>query len=207
MKLPGEPEFEVAYRLVPKRDEPQGNMAIKGLLTYSVGNENKQLVIKEMDVSLEELSLSEKRNLLATGAVPAGAKTATETVQKPEPEPVQKTAKPAPQTTTRQQPAGPSGRTISNTPVLAAGTGVYFRVQLSANQKAFDARTRYRKAGVDQEVYVEEHNGLYKYTAGSFTTYNQASAYKKKLEKLPGVSGAFVVGYQDGKRVQVSSIR
>ena len=46
MKLPEEPEFEVSYRLVPKRDEPQGAMFIKGQLTYSSGNENKIVDIK-----------------------------------------------------------------------------------------------------------------------------------------------------------------
>ncbi len=47
MKLPDEPEFEVSYRLVPKRDEPQGAMVIKGQLTYSSGNENKIVDIIE----------------------------------------------------------------------------------------------------------------------------------------------------------------
>jgi hypothetical protein len=206
MKLPEESEFEVVYRLVPKRDEPQGDMVIEGLLTYSTGSENKLSEIKEVDVAMEELSLAEKRNLLLTGKIPAGAKKPAEIVQK-QPEPAPKAVEPKPAPVVKQQPAGPSGRTIMNTPVLAAGTGVYFRVQLAANRKAFDARAHFRKAGVDQEVFVEEHNGLYKYTAGSFTVYNQALAYRNKLENLPGVSGAFVVAYRDGKRVPVTSTR
>jgi hypothetical protein len=206
MKLPGESEFEVTYRLVPKRDEPQGEMIIEGLLTYSAGNENKLEEIKEVDVDLESMSLAEKRTLLLTGEIPSGAKTSTVTAQKqatPEP----KVTKTEQQPVARRQPAGTSGRIIVNTRVLEAGSGVYYRVQLGANRNAYDARTHFRNAGVDNEVFVEEHGGLYKYTAGSFTAYNQASAYRNKLEKLSKVSGSFVVAYRDGKRVPVSSAR
>jgi cell division septation protein DedD len=205
MKLPSEPEFEVAYRLVPKRDEPQGAMAIEGVLTYSVGNENKIVDVKEVDVALETLSPDQKRTLLLTGAVPAGAKKATETAARVQPEPVAKETVKAPVTTV--EPVPTAERTIVNTRVLQAGSGIIFRVQLSANRKAFDARNFFRKAGVDQEVFVEEHGGLYKYTAGSYTNYSQAQAYRDKLEALSQVSGAFVVAYQNGKRVPVSTVR
>lgn len=210
MKLPQEPEFEVEYRLVPKRDEPQGNMVIEGLLTYSVGSENKVEEIKEMEVSLTDLSIAEKKNLLLTGVVPADARKPAETVQittepekEPEREPEVKEPEPPPVT----QPAGPSDQVIVNTRVLAAGTGVYYRVQLSANRRPFDARTHFRRAGVDQEVFVEQHNGLYKYTSGSFSSYSQAVAYKNKIERIPEVKGSFVVAYRDGKRVPVPSTR
>jgi hypothetical protein len=208
MKLPEEPEFEVVYKLVPKRDEPQGNMTITGLLTYSAGNENKVVKIKEMDVVLASLSMPEKRDLLLTGEIPQGAVRSSETVQLiTELKTEQKDEEPVKEPVPKAVPAGPSGETIVNTRVLAAGSGTYYRVQLAANQKPFDARSYYRKAGVDQEVFVEQHEGLYKYTAGSFTDYNQAKAYKSKLERLKDVSEAFVVTYQGGKRVPVTSTR
>ncbi|MCK4747595.1 MAG: SPOR domain-containing protein, partial [Bacteroidales bacterium] len=204
MKLPQESEFEVTYRLVPKRDEPQGEMIIEGLLTYSAGNENKLVEVKEVDVALESMSLAEKRALLLTGEIPSGAKKSTETAQKQaKAEP--KVAKTEQQPIARQQSTGTSGRIIVNTRVLAAGGGVYFRVQLAANRNAFDARTHFRKAGVDKEVFVEEHNGLHKYTVGPFTAYKQAAAYRNKIEKLSRVSGSFVVAYKDGRRIPVSS--
>ncbi len=197
MKLPEEPEFEVAYRLVPKRDEPQGDMAIKGLLTYSAGNENKVVAIKEADVILENLSLAEKRSLLLTGEIPAA--------EKVQPQP-QKTVTKKKEPVAKAEPAGPSGKIIVNTPVLAAGTGVYYRVQLIAKRKPFDATSHYRNAGVDQKVFMEQHKGLYKYTAGSFTDYNKAKAYRLKVLKQSD-GGAFIVAYRDGKRVEVSSTR
>lgn len=189
MKLPQESEFELTYRLVPKRNDAQGAMNIIGHLTYSAGNENVVVKIVELDVNMESLTLADKRNLLLTGKVPSGAKKATPNVT----------------TKTEPKPAKVSGQSIVNTRVLTAGAGVYYRVQLSANIRPFDARSFFRSSGVDQEVFVEKLGGLHKYTAGSFTNYNQAVSYKDSIEKLRNVSGAFVVAYRDGKRIPVPS--
>lgn len=206
MKLPEEPEFEVEYRLVPKRDEPQGDMVINGQLTYSAGSENKVVEIKEMDVVIGELSVAQKRELLASGSVPSGAKKTAEVAEKVEEKPETRPAQ-TERPVTRQAPPASSAETILNTRVLSAGSGTLFRVQLAANRKPFDAKAHYRKAGVEQEVYVEQHEGLYKYTSGSFTDYGRAAAYKNRLERLPGVDGAFVVAYRNGRRVPVESVQ
>lgn len=206
MKLPQEQEFELSYRLVPKRDEPQGEMQINGQLTYSAGNENKVVDIREVDAMLEEMTLAEKRTLLSSGTLPAAS---TPVVQAPDPEPELSIPDPEPveSTASTSRPGGASGDVIVNTPVLAAGSGVYFRVQLAANRRAFDAQTFYSRAGVGQDVYVERDEGLHKYTAGSFTDYASARAYRDKIEKLARVSGTFVVAYRDGVRIPVASVR
>jgi hypothetical protein len=100
-----------------------------------------------------------------------------------------------------------SGRVIVNTKVLDRGTGVYFRVQLTANLTAFDATAFYRESGVDREVFVEQHNGYYKYTVGPFQTYSQAMSYKESVDNLEEVQGAFVVGYNNGNRVSTGTLR
>ncbi|MCK4880362.1 MAG: hypothetical protein KAS82_06875 [Bacteroidales bacterium] len=189
MKLPEQSEFEVVYRLVPKQNEPQGNMLIEGLLTYTAGNENRVAEIVQMDVSLDNLTTAQKRNLLDTGTVPAGNKTAPAVKRETRP----------PSTSTNVGSA--SDRVIVNTRVLNRGTGVYYRVQLTANLNAFDATTYYRQAGVDREVLVEQHQGLYKYTIGPFQSYDQALSYKEKVDRLPEIEGAFIIGYQNGNRV------
>jgi len=195
MKMPEQSEFEVIYRLVPMQGEPQGNMLIEGLFTYTDGNANKEAQIVEMDVSLDNLSATQKRDLLATGKVPQATRTTP---------PVQTVNKP-PASSTDMGSA--SGRVIVNTKVLDRGTGVYFRVQLTANLDAFDASTFYRDAGVDREVFVEQHNGYYKYTVGPFQTYSQAMSYKENVENIQEVQGAFVVGYNNGNRVSAGSLR
>jgi len=180
MKLPQEPEFEISYLLIPKRDEPQGAMNIRGQLTYSAGNVNKIVEIKELEMDLDYLTIADKRELLQTGALPSSAvKTQETSVQ--------------------------SGQTIANTRVLPPEEGTYFRVQITAKRSAVDARALFRKAGVTQEIFVEQDDGYYKYTAGSFTNYDQASVYRDQLEALPEIEGAFVVAFKDGVRIPMPS--
>jgi len=201
MKMPEQSEFEVIYRLVPKQNEPQGNMLIEGLLTYTDGNENREAEIVQVDAVIDNLSATQKRDLLATGKFPQTTRST----------PPVTTVTPA--TTVTRPPVsstdmgGASGRVIVNTKVLDRGTGVYFRVQLTANLTAFDATTFYRDAGLNREVFVEQHNGYYKYTVGPFQTYEQAMSYKGSVDRLEEVQGAFVVGYNNGNRVSTGTLR
>jgi len=213
MKLPEEPEFEVTYRLVPKRDEPQGDMVVEGLFTYTEGEDNKIVDIKQVDADLEDLTLAEKRNLLRTGEIPGGTRksadseiAATREAEETAPEPVEPRPAKEPPARTPEQAAGSSQR-VGSTPVLPPGSGVYYRVQLIAKQTPFNANALFSREGIDRQVYVEQHEGLYKYTAGSFESYSQASAYCERVERLPSVEGAFVVAYRDGKRVPVPAAR
>ena len=112
-------------------------MQIEGLLTYTADDQNQVAEIVEMDVSLDNLSTSQKRELLATGKAPQTARTTV---------PVQTETRP-PVSNTNSGSA--SGRVIFNTKVLDRGSGVYYRVQLTANLNPFDATTFYRDAGVD----------------------------------------------------------
>lgn len=205
MTLPKQPEFEVVYRLVPKQNEVLGEMVIEGLFTYTSGNENKLAEVKEIDVALEGLSLSDKKNLLVSGNLPSGARKSSETLQKPREETTARrvTETKPPPVKTSSEPAVTSGNAIANTRVLSVGAGLSYRVQLAALQNAVDARTHFRNSGVDQEVFVEQHEGFYKYTAGSFQSYDQAVAYRDRCEKLPALSGTFVVVYKDGRRVPI----
>ena len=196
MTLPEQSEFEVIYRLVPKQDEPQGSMVIDGLLTYTEGNENRVADVVEMDVSLDDLSATQKRDLLATGKIPQSSRATTTPVKT-------ETRPPANNT----DMGSVSGRVIANTKVLDRGTGVYYRVQITANLNPFDATTFYRDAGVDREVFVEQHLGYYKYTVGPFQTYKQALSYKEEVDRLQEVQGAFVVGYNNGNRVSAGTLR
>jgi len=202
MTLPEQSEFEVVYRLVPRRDEPQGNMSIDGLLTYTSGSENRVVEIVEVDAPLAELSAAQKRDLLATGKIPqttSARSTETRTTTPTRTET---------RVTERSSDTGSaSSSVISNTRILDRGTGTYFRVQLTANLNPFDATTFYRQAGVTREVLVEQHNGYYKYTVGPFQTYDQALLYKEQVDRLEGVEGSFVVGYRNGNRVSAASIR
>jgi len=219
MKLPAEEEFEVSYRLVPKRGETQGEMAIKGLFTYSEGSDNKVVEIKEVDLDLASLTSDQQKALLLAGTLPAGSMTAQaketppeskpEPVTKPktEPKPLPEVKQTPPETRSVSRPGTAAGTMIASTKVLAAGTGVYYRVQVAATRKPISGSVEFRNKGVDREVLVEQQQGYYKYTAGSFTDYPSARNYRDQLVNRVGIQGAFVVAYKDGRRVPISSVR
>jgi hypothetical protein len=196
MTLPEDPVFEIEYRLVPLENQPQEDMHIDGLFTHTVGDENKLDPIKQIDVNFEELNQNQKSYLLQTGQVPSGAGRTVQTVvqqtpvePEPEPEP--------------ERPVTASDRYIENTRVLPPEQGFYYRVQVISMQTAIDAKTLFRSEGLDREVMVEEDGGMFKYTAGSFRTYEEADAYKRQIENVGSADGPFVVAYRDGRRVPV----
>jgi hypothetical protein len=217
MTLPSRSEFEVIYSLVPMQDEPQGNMLVEGLLTYTSGSENRVVEIVEVDASLANLNSAQKRELLASGNIPQTAQSTppvrTETRTTPPAGTETRTTPPAGTETRTTPPArstdtgSASASVIANTRVLDKGTGTYFRVQLNANREPFDAVDFYRQAGLSREVLVEQHNGYYKYTVGPFPTYEQALLFVERANRMEEVEGAFVVGYRNGTRVNAGSIR
>jgi len=196
MTLPEDPVFEIEYKLVPIENQPQEDMVVEGLYTHTVSNESKLDQVKEIDVNFDELDQDERVYLLQTGQVPSDAGRTIQSVQQASREPEQK---PEPRL---DQGAG-SDRYIVNTRVLPPEQGFYYRVQVIAIQTAIDAKTLFRSEGVDREVMVEEHEGMYKYTAGSFRNYAEADAYKKRIADFESVDGPFVVAYRDGRRVPV----
>ena len=207
MKMPVQSEFEVTYQLDPLQNQTQGNMLIEGTFTYTSGDENKVSGIVEVDVSLADLNAAQKKELLASGTTAQMART-SQTARTVTPTSNTPPARTEPSTSaTTANTGGASQRTILNTKVLDPGTGVYYRVQLSANVNAIDATTFYREIGIDREVLVEQDNGYYKYTVGPFQTYEQALAYKEQVDRYQEVEGAFVVGYRNGRRVSAGSIR
>ena len=197
MTLPEDPVFEIEYKLVPIDSQPQGAMTLTGQLTHTSGDESVTNPVKEVDVDFDDRDMDERTYLLQTGEVPSDAgRTVQKVVQQEAPDPV---VEPEPQT-------GPD-RFILNTRVLPAEAGFYYRVQIIAVETAFDAKTQFRSEGVDREVMVEEQDGMYKYTVGTFRDYNEVDAYRKRMEGFETVDGPFVVAYRDGRRVPVPLTR
>lgn len=199
MTLPKDPVFEIEYKLVPIDSQPQGAMTLTGQLTHTSGDQSVTNPVKEVDVNFDDLDMDERTYLLQTGEIPSDAgRTVQKVVQQETPDPVVETL---PETKTS------SDTYILNTKVLKAEPGFYYRVQIIAVETAFDAKTQFRKEGVDREVMVEEQGGMYKYTVGTFRNYSDAEAYRKRMEGFETVDGPFVVAYRDGRRVPVPLTR
>ena len=80
---------------------------------------------------------------------------------------------------------------------------VVFKIQLAVfkNELPDDLKSQYSSfAGFEKTVLP---NGLKKYTAGAFGSYQEAVKYKDELISK-GVKGAFVIGFINGKQVSLN---
>jgi hypothetical protein len=60
-----------------------------------------------------------------------------------------------------------------------------------------DIRLKYY---ISRQLFVSQQNGVYRYSAGFFQTYDEAVSYAQQL-KNNGLSDAFVAIYQNGNRI------
>ncbi|MCD4695588.1 MAG: hypothetical protein K8S16_05035 [Bacteroidales bacterium] len=83
---------------------------------------------------------------------------------------------------------------------------VAFSVQMLASKNGNISASAIREMfEINTDIYKEFNNGFYQYTAGSFKSYPEAAKLRNKI-KAHGLSGAFVVGYKNGERVELNTI-
>ena len=75
--------------------------------------------------------------------------------------------------------------------------GIVYKVQFATRNRPVDNPQNVYKGLKDIDYY--EHNGMFKYTAGCFSTKAEADAYLKEVIKQ-GYDGAFVVKFENGVR-------
>lgn len=83
---------------------------------------------------------------------------------------------------------------------LPAGEAVDIRVQFAQSEKPLDLKTA-RYKGIEK-ISSYTMNGMLKYTAGSFTTVEDAAAYRDKLKQM-GFKDAFLVAFRNGQRIEI----
>ncbi len=81
---------------------------------------------------------------------------------------------------------------------------VYFAVQfLSSNkEKSVDSK----EFSMVDDVRMYQHMGLFKYTSGEFTTFEDALAHRKVMVAL-GYKDAFIVAFSHGERIDIQEAR
>ncbi|MCK5820352.1 MAG: outer membrane beta-barrel protein [Bacteroidales bacterium] len=82
-----------------------------------------------------------------------------------------------------------------------AKQGVEFRIQCAAFRVQSEGQRIIRRYNITEPVTEDYHNGLYKYTVGSFATYNEAAKYRDTFIKRSKIWTAFIVAYENGKRL------
>jgi len=85
-----------------------------------------------------------------------------------------------------------------------AQTGTVYRVQVLAKSQPLPSVAYLKnKLGITAEVFENYQDGVYRYSAGTFATYREALAYSQQL-KQAGIHDAFVVVYQNNRRVKLT---
>ncbi len=219
MNLPEEPGFTVSYRLIPEASKSIDDLQISGTLSYILEGRNISVDIAQKDVYLSGISNANIEALMVSlesgEKLPAGkpVQTEKEEIKPPlvkEEKPVVKEEKPVVKEEkpvireTRTATTGSSG--IPERQRLPVQDGIYYRVQLAATSRFSDANKAFAANNLSRPVLVERHNGLYKYTVGSFNTYDQANDFRNTVLSR-GIRGAFVVAYRNGKRISVIDAR
>ena len=219
MNLPAEPGFTVSYRLIPEDSKSIDDLQISGKLSYILEGRNISVNIAQMDVYLSGISNANIEALMTTlgrgEELPTGKLVQAEQVEiKPPPvteeKPVVKEEKPV---VKEEKPVVKETRTVSTGSSgiperqrLPVQDGIYYRVQLAATGGFSDADKAFAANNLSRPVLVERHNGLYKYTVGSFSSYDQANDFRNTVLSR-GIRGAFVVAYRNGKRINVIDAR
>lgn len=81
-------------------------------------------------------------------------------------------------------------------------TGIEFRVQCGAFRDKGQADIHLAsKYGITETIREEYIDGWYKYTVGSFRTYEEAVKYRDRFIAVTRILSAFIVAYKDGQRL------
>lgn len=175
-------------------------VSIKVVTTEEMAAQGQQPPL-DADIAARE---AEKKN--AEAAKEVEKKSVVETVV---PKEKQATTTPAKKevVTTASSKAKPKTQVASSTSSstskkTTAEAGIVYRVQVLALQnESQQALNEIKKqVGAKIPVSVIPENGMQKYVAGSFKTYNEAAQFKNELVEK-GCKGCFVVAYSNGKRV------
>jgi hypothetical protein len=81
-------------------------------------------------------------------------------------------------------------------------SGIEFRVQCGAFRDKSQADTHLAaKYGITEIIQEEYTDEWYKYSVGSFRTYEEAARYRDSFMARTGILSAFIVAYKDGHRL------
>ncbi len=194
MKMPADPYLFVSYELVPRVSGHSSRPSIQGKFSLVEGNTSNQVSVSQRSFSLESTDPVTLASLAGQLRIPEGE--ALTTQKPPAGDAGQATDKPDVTVTPQTQQA------VQTTPSPAV-KGIVFRVQVGAFTQAVNMETYFRKMNLQEEVMMDRHNGLYKYTVGNFKSYQDARNLRDRVARTTLVDVPFVCAFRDGSRIPV----
>jgi hypothetical protein len=196
LALPEEESFKVSYKVIPL-DPANKSCTIEGLFSYlEKDGESKKNTIPAMTVSIGPVEKEEVKE-----EAKEEQKNTDNTAQN--------------NTTESKKEKENSANTVSNetkkepqlTNIPNPQKGIIYRVQITATHKTGVEPVYFRDTyKLNEEIYAEMHQGWYKFTVGSFDTYNNARDKRENIhQNIPELAslGPFVTAYNNGTRITI----
>lgn len=104
-----------------------------------------------------------------------------------------------------QKPAPLPVITLERPEKVVAYKDFEFRVQIFAKSKPMpNIKAYFSRINFEYPIIENTQMGLYRYSTGSFQSFNEASRYAEQLRSR-GIHDAFVVAYRNNQRISISS--
>ena len=217
--MPAKHVLNVQYRVTVDAGT-YGDQSIGGHFSYVENETGKLIPITPSVVKLKPAPLVTKEEPVVTKEEPVVKKeepvvTKEEpVVKKEEPvvtkeEPVVKKEEPVvtkeEPVVTKEEPVVKKEEPVvtKEEPIAKSGAqGVSYSVQIGAFKRMLPVSYFTEKFKLTSTVNAEQNNGLNKYTTGIFSSYQEAHDNRNQV-RTTGISDAFVIAYNNGKRITV----
>ena len=90
-----------------------------------------------------------------------------------------------------------------NTSTSPVKSDIVFKVQFAATDKEVDSKTKFPNV---QDVWFYKAGVVYKYTSGSFSSFDEATKHQAKLKEL-GYKDCFVAAFKNGNRMDITEAK
>jgi cell division septation protein DedD len=192
MSIPPQSEFRISYRVKVPRDIT-GQFFINGEFSYvEIDGETRKCTPPQ-----DAITIIEPEAPIA--GIPQTPPPATQEREKPAPTPAQ--PKPQQEKERKQTPKQAPAKGTIPAPQFA---GIQYRVQIEAGPNLVGQDYFLRRYKISENIYTEMHQGLNKYSIGSYEKYAMARDYRVVINtNHPIDTGPFVTAYNNGQRITV----
>ena len=88
---------------------------------------------------------------------------------------------------------------VINTDWIKSNTTKKYKVQIAASSKELSEKQLKRICCIEETIFLIQEDSWFKYSIGNYDSFRQAV----ELKNISGVSDAFIVAYENGKKVNV----
>jgi hypothetical protein len=198
MSLPAESTIKVSYKITVAPGIT-GIYYLNGEFSYVENDETKKSIIERQEINLGAATQlaqnNNQANMNSNNNIQEAINKQNNQTQK------QSQTNSAPTNAGRKAATKVDNGAVTSIP--SPQTGISYRVQIAAGHTPVSAGYFKVTKGINDYVYVEDHEGWKKYTIGGYAEYKQARDQREFVKNTHGVNGPFVTAYNNGVRITV----